>query len=481
MADLLESPAMERDLSDRLIEADPEAIATFFTLVHHSAHATASGLTNNPAIAREWTHAVLLGLLDDLKGGRFEWRHGGSFWAWIRQRGWFRMLDLYCRSVPATGHPEGALDFIRERTGDDPASEFERVGFRILIDGCIDQLPLEHHRRALALLLLDQASYPDIAQRMGVPLTTIHRWTRRARLLARECLADKLALRVPESTETVDEAHVALQRLVLVSEDLHDSELETADAHRAECTTCRTLYEQVRRIEIGARLAGALPPLDEDTADSLSDDAEAGRSLSKLMKRPELQGPTPEIVPLPPPAPSTPPIRRWLVWVPAAAMIALVVAALGSRPTTESVLRAGTRVVPTGPTVASSPPEFATGESFAVDLDLARPSRVMIAHLQPGGTATLLVPASGELAPVLPAGPQRIEVPGNSLWTFTGPPGRDAIVVIPVEGWGSDVDDLRQMLHQLAREPEATRIEEARKRIAGRWGPVAVVEVNRGR
>lgn len=481
MAEHLPSPAMERDLSDRLIESDPEAIATFYTLAHPSTFTTACGLTTDPTSARAWTESVLVGLLDDLKAGRFEWRQGGSFWSWIRQRGWFRMLDLYCRGVSAAGHSPGALDFIRERTGGgDPALEFERVGFRILLDGCIDQLAHEHHRRSLSLLLLDQASYPDIAQRMGVPLTTVHRWTKRARLLVRESLADKLGLRVASTAELADEAHAGLQRLVLVSEELHDSELATADAHRNECVTCRTLLEQVRRIEVGARLRGALPPLDDDAAVVSSAHAEARHSLAALMKRPELRGPVPEVIPLPPPEPSMPPLRRWLLWVPAAAMIAVVVAALGSRPTTESVLRAGTRVVHAGPTVASSPPEFATGDAFAIDLDLVRPSRVMIAHLQPGGGATMLVPASGELAPVLAAGPQRIGEAGNPVWTFTGPPGRDAFLVIPVEGWGSDVDELRQELRKLGRAPEDSRVELARRRIADRWGPVQVVEVNRG-
>jgi hypothetical protein len=197
------------------------------------------------------------------------------------------------------------------------------------------------------------------------------------------------------------------------------------------------------------------------------------------MKRPELAGPLPVVEPLAPPEPS--PLRRWLLWMPAAAIVAVVAVALWPRPATDSVLRAGTRVVHAGATVASSPEEFLTGDAFAIELELARPSRVMVAHLTPGGSATMLVPESGELAPVLPAGRQRIAESGNPLWTFSGPPGRDAFVVVAFEGWGSDVEALRAELGKLARAPEGSRVELARRRIAGRWGPVQVVEVNRGR
>ncbi len=93
----------------------------------------------------------------------------------------------------------------------------------------------------------------------------------------------------------------------------------------------------------------------------------------------------------------------------------------------------------------------------------------------------MLIPDSGELAPVLPAGRQRITESGNPRWTFSGPPGRDAFVVVAVEGWGSDVDALRQELGRVSRAPEDSRVELARRRITGRWGPVQVVEVNRGR
>jgi hypothetical protein len=302
---------------------------------------------------------------------------------------------------------------------------------------------------------------------------------KRARLLARECLMEKLDLR-PHATERVtDEEHAVIQRLVLVSEDLHGDERATADAHRNDCTTCRTLLDQVRRIESGARLAGELPPFDDVTAVQLSAGAGARRSLKKLMQRPELAGPLPVVEPLAPPEPS--PLRRWLLWVPAAAVVAVVAVGLGAHPATDSVLRAGTRVVHTGTTVASSPEEFTTGDAFAIELELARPSRVMVAHLLPGGAATMLVPESGELAPVLPAGRQQVGESGNPRWTFSGPPGRDAFVVVAFDGWGSDVEAMRTELKKLASAPEDSRVELARRRLTGRWGPVQVVEVNRGR
>jgi len=92
----------------------------------------------------------------------------------------------------------------------------------------------------------------------------------------------------------------------------------------------------------------------------------------------------------------------------------------------------------------------------------------------------LLLPDSGDVAPVFPAGRQHVPAAaGNPRWNFAGPPGRDAFVVVAVEGWSAQVSALRNELTALP--PGPGRLAETRRRIEERWGPAQVIEVTRER
>jgi DNA-directed RNA polymerase specialized sigma24 family protein len=479
-ADFLDSPAFERDLSDRLKDADPEAIALFFTRIHDPVFAETANYTADPDTRRDWTHAILAGLADDLKRGRFEWLQAGSFRDWCRRRAWFRLLERYLSTrPPASPHDPRVLDRVREQCdGDDPLLEFEHVALRVVLQSCIDSLVHEHHRRALSMLLLDGSPYRAVAGRMGVPLTTIHRWVRRARFLVRRRLAEALGFPSPASEDPPDDAHDELQRLVLVSESLHDDERAAADAHRDQCATCRELLDRVRNVEAGARLSGTLPAFD-DVAFVTIPLPEARRSLELLLKDQKLAAPAPAKESAPAAAASRTRSRAWMLWVPAGVVVAVLAVALWPRMAADSVLRAGTRVIHAGAMTGRSP-AFVTGDPFALEFELARPARLIVAHVAPDGNVELLVPDSSEVAPVFPAGRQRVPAAaGNPRWTFAGRPGRDAFVVVAVEGWGAQVTALRNELTALP--PGPGRLAETRRRIAERWGPVQVIEVKRAR
>jgi DNA-directed RNA polymerase specialized sigma24 family protein len=479
VADFLDSPAYERDLSDRLKDADPEAIALFFTHIHDPVFTEVANFTADPDTHRAWTHAILAGLVDDVKRGRFEWLQAGSFRDWCRRRAWFRLLECYLSTrPPASPHEPRLLDRVREQCdGDDPLIEFEHVALRVVLQGCIDSLVHEHHRRALSMLLLDDAPYRAVAGRMGVPLTTVDRWVRRARFLMRRRLTEQLGFASPASEDPPDDAHDELQRLVLVSESLHDEERAAADAHRDQCATCRELLDRVRQVEAGARLSGTLPAFD-DVAFVTIPLPEAKRGLELLLKNQKLMAPAPAKEPEPAAASRTG-SRAWMLWVPAALVVAVLAVTLWPRTAAHSLLRPGTRVIHAG-AVAGRSPAFVTGDPFALEFELARSARLIVTHVGPDGAVELLLPDSGDVAPVFPAGRQHVPAAaGNPRWSFAGPPGRDAFVVVAVEGWSAQVSALRNELTALP--PGSGRLAETRRRIEERWGPAQVIEVTRER
>lgn len=192
-----DSPAEERHLADGLIAGDRDAVTSFLERTHHPVFCMACRVTADPEMRRDWTHTVLLGVLDDLRRGRFVWRHPGSFWSWFRKRAYYRLLDEYRRrglraAREDTGESAGAL--VEFAGGDDPAAEVERAELRTAVEVCLDALPNPEQRRALAMFLLEDAAYADVAGSLGVPLNTVKTWIHRDRLLLRQCLAKRLGL-----------------------------------------------------------------------------------------------------------------------------------------------------------------------------------------------------------------------------------------------------------------------------------------------
>lgn len=96
-----------------------------------------------------------------------------------------------------------AIDRLRQRTlprqdlesaldvPDDSPSAFDMVESeqnRSRLMGCLEELE-ERSRAAIRSAFLDGASYPELAEREGVPLATLKSWIRRGLLRLRGCLA----------------------------------------------------------------------------------------------------------------------------------------------------------------------------------------------------------------------------------------------------------------------------------------------------
>ena len=193
----------EQRLVQGLIAASPKETGEFIERTHHAVFAMAWRLTRDPDLRRDWTHEVLLQILEDLRQGRFVYRRAGGFWSWFRKRAYYRLLDAYRRhrvlqqreSVTAEGDPPELPG------GEDPAAELERAELRGALEECLSRLANLDHRRALWLLLFEDMAYQDISDAIGAPLNTVRAWIRRARLGVRKCLAERLGweLEAPRS------------------------------------------------------------------------------------------------------------------------------------------------------------------------------------------------------------------------------------------------------------------------------------------
>jgi RNA polymerase sigma-70 factor (ECF subfamily) len=196
----------EHRLVDGLLANHPHSVNEFLERSHHPVYCMACRLSRDPDSRRDWSHDVLLGILDDLARGRFEYRGPGSFWAWFRKRAYYRLLDEYRRSKRTRERESpqgGTLDLpegspLREH---DPAEELRRTLTRSALEACLDRLENRDHRRALDLLLFQDLAYEAIAERLGAPLNTVRAWIRRGRLQMRRCLVESLAMLERESAD----------------------------------------------------------------------------------------------------------------------------------------------------------------------------------------------------------------------------------------------------------------------------------------
>jgi RNA polymerase sigma-70 factor (ECF subfamily) len=193
----------EARLAAGLAGGDRAAISEFLARTHHPVYWMAARLTRDPDQRRDWTHDVLIGIVDDLARGRFTYRHAGSFWAWFRTRAHFRLLDAYRRA---------RRDAARERQvddaddgpgldaftgGEDPAVVMERVELRAAVERCLSRLDSADHARALRLRLLEDRTYEDVAGALGAPLNTVRAWIHRGRIALRRCLEATLGSGAP--------------------------------------------------------------------------------------------------------------------------------------------------------------------------------------------------------------------------------------------------------------------------------------------
>lgn len=189
----------ERVLVDGLLAKDAAAVAEFLRRTHHPVYCMACRIAGDAPMRRDWSHDVLLGILDDLELGRFVYRGPGSFWAWFKKRAYFRLLDRARRArlTREREAPVGGVDDLPESfapESEDPSMTMERIEERSAVEACLSRLENRDHRRALDLLLFEGLAYEAIAEILEAPLNTVRAWIRRGRIQLRRCLVKSLGL-----------------------------------------------------------------------------------------------------------------------------------------------------------------------------------------------------------------------------------------------------------------------------------------------
>jgi RNA polymerase sigma-70 factor, ECF subfamily len=190
--------ADESRLVQGLQARSEQARGEFFTRAHDAVYALACRLTPDHDLRRDWTHDSLLRLAEEVADGRFAYRGPGSLWGWFRVRAPYLLLDqlrarrrLQARELAAEELPEGPPDLV---TTDDPGQDLERVEILLAVHACLESLANPDQRRALELLLFQDATYEEIADELQRPLNTVRTDIRRGRLALRQCLIRRLDL-----------------------------------------------------------------------------------------------------------------------------------------------------------------------------------------------------------------------------------------------------------------------------------------------
>lgn len=185
----------ERELARGLAAGRPRHVAAFLERTHRPVYLMAGRLTGDPETRHDWTHDVLLKVLDDLARGAFVYRRPGSFWAWFRTRAYFLLINQYRRRKQQEDRwtagevGEAILASLPLESGVDPTSLVENVEARAVIEDCLRRLPNADQKRALRLLLLEECAYQAVADAMAAELNTVRSWIRRARIAVRRCVA----------------------------------------------------------------------------------------------------------------------------------------------------------------------------------------------------------------------------------------------------------------------------------------------------
>lgn len=190
----------EEALVRGLAERDEDAVSTFVERTHCAVYAKACRLTDDADLRQDWTHNVLLRVLDELAAGKFVYRWPGCFWSWFGKRAHFLLLNQYNQQRKYSGRfvgaesTEEAFAAAAVPAGEAPDRLMENVEIRTTIEECLEKLPSDDHRRVLTLLLFEEMSYEDIAMALSTPLNTIRSWIRRGRTSVRKCVALAFAI-----------------------------------------------------------------------------------------------------------------------------------------------------------------------------------------------------------------------------------------------------------------------------------------------
>lgn len=186
-----------------LAAGDSPAGAAFVAQAHDAVYAFACRVTTDHHHRQDWTHDVLLRVMDDVRTGAFVYGRPGSFWAWFRKRAWFLVLEANRRERVRAGRETLARDGELPEQPDpgDPQRDLDASETMAALSACLEALANQDHARALYLRTVEDQPYEVIADSLGTPLNTVRAWIRRGRVPLRRCLARRLGWPLPPEDE----------------------------------------------------------------------------------------------------------------------------------------------------------------------------------------------------------------------------------------------------------------------------------------
>ncbi|MCP4548340.1 MAG: sigma-70 family RNA polymerase sigma factor [bacterium] len=195
-----QSPISEADMVRGLRAGDADAVTTFALRCHRAVFALALRLCPDSQLRHDWTHDVILRLIEEMKRGDFAYRRPGCFWAWYRKRAYYLMLNQlnHLHSRRRLELTDTHLADVSGDPGESPAIHLERSEIRRQYELCLNQIPNADQRRALNMFLHQMLSYREIAEEMNASLNTVRSWIRRGRVALRSSLAQRLELAPPD-------------------------------------------------------------------------------------------------------------------------------------------------------------------------------------------------------------------------------------------------------------------------------------------
>jgi RNA polymerase sigma factor (sigma-70 family) len=185
----------EKSLAEGLTRGDPRSVREFLETTHRPVYHMTARLTQDPDLRHDWTHEVLLAIVDELGRGKFEYRWPGCFWSWFQKRSYFMLINFYRRQKTISGRlttgelGEDIIERMSLPQATDPSGLVEGVEARTVIEECLAKIKNEDHRDALSQALFQEASYQHVADTLSSSLNTVRSWIRRARTSVRECVA----------------------------------------------------------------------------------------------------------------------------------------------------------------------------------------------------------------------------------------------------------------------------------------------------
>lgn len=179
--------ATDEKLVARTLAGDRGAFKTLVERHYSTVFRLCRSVLRHSEDAEDATQEVFLRAFESL--AQFQGR--GAFGAWLR-----RLTINHClnRAQSASARASArsySLDLLAETlpasSKSDPESCFWLAEEQARIQSGLDDLPPQQ-RAALGLRLLDDLSYEEIAEIMGVPLNSVRSWLHRGRARLREAL-----------------------------------------------------------------------------------------------------------------------------------------------------------------------------------------------------------------------------------------------------------------------------------------------------